>query len=357
MKILFISQYSAFHSGNYIPSLLDLEEYLNKFDYKLIFAFPIEAKNQSWIKSFKQIIFLENPKLDKFRENKNLYLQLERFILKSNIKLIHTNFDGYDIVSSRISKKYKIPLIVSFHDPIVKQKNIIKNIYQNIMLQIHYRIYLRNAMIIFVNNDLSVLHKKLGIKNYVCVNNGLSFRRINKNIKINNNKNIKAFFIAGSRLEVKGVDLLADYILNNKDLNIIVNIYCDDEISRYIEKQEDNRLITHRFYDDINKVIMENDIFISLSRYETFQYAIAEAIYAGLPIIKSNCEGTNWANTINTVQVVNDSKEFKEAILNLKKITENELIYSSKVIENLYGSSIWCQKIFEVYNNVIGGLK
>lgn len=215
-------------------------------------------------------------------------------MLENNIQLIHSNFDGYDIVCSKICKKFNIPLVISFHDPIVKQKNIVKNIYQNIMLQVHYRLYAYNSMVIFVNNDLSKLAKRYGIKHYTCVNNGISLSNIQKKKFLYFNDIINAFFIVGSRLEAKGLDKLLEYMERNSELKINITVYCNEANKRIIEEYNDKRIIIKEKYDDINQVINENDIFISLSRRETFQYAIAEAIYGGLLVIKSDCEGTNF---------------------------------------------------------------
>lgn len=360
MNILVISHYSAKHEGNYIPSLLDLENYLNSKNKneigggRIIFAFPKDAINCTWSNKFQTIEFLEDPYKNKYLRNKDVSKEIEYIVLKYNINLIHTNFDGYDISSSKVCKKFDIPFVISFHNQILKQKNILKNIYQNLMLQIHYRYHTRKAMIIFVNNDLLFLKKKLGIKKCCCINNGLSFNRItSKDIFLKDAKLIKAFFIGGSRLKVKGVDILCDYMKNNKDLNVIINLYCNDEIKEYVKQYNDNRIIFHDVYENINDVIKENDCFVSLSRNETFQYAIAESVYAGLPVVKSDCEGTNWANSIKTVKVVKTHEQFKKAILNLSNYKQEELKEASQYIESHYGNQIWCKKIVGVYKKMI----
>lgn len=352
-NILVVSQYSAPHAGNYIASLLDLERFSNN-KYNFYYVFPIGAKKCSWINEFEQIMYIDNPNISKYKKNKNVYSQLKTIILEKNIQLIHSNFDGYDIVCSKICKELNISLVISFHNPIVKQKNILKNLYQNIMLQLHYRFYVSNSTVVFVNDDLSKFAKKYGIKNYLCINNGVSLSKIKKKKYFRSkNTKINAFFIAGSRLEAKGLDLLLDYMNKNKGLAINITVFCDENNKKIIEEHNDKRIITKDKYDDINQVINENDIFISLSRKETFQYAIAEAIYGGLFVIKSNCDGTNWANNIPSVQVVCDHNDFETAISSLSDTNKEDVKISQKYIEDNYSTVQWAKKLYKVYDERI----
>jgi hypothetical protein len=67
-----------------------------------------------------------------------------------------------------------------------------------------------------------------------------------------------------------------------------------------------------------------------------------------LPVIKSNCEGTNWSNNIDIVQVINNSIEFKKTVLNLNKITYQKIEEISEYKKE-YGNDKWIKQIEKVY--------
>lgn len=121
-----------------------------------------------------------------------------------------------------------------------------------------------------------------------------------------------------------------------------------------VQQTKDERISYLGHYDDVNLMLAKSDVFFSFSRYETFQYAIAEAIYAGVPVIKNNCDGTNWANSIPIVKVVNNSLEFKQAIMSIKNITEEDIVLSRNIIESSYSNEAWVKKIINVYKKLTG---
>ena len=64
-----------------------------------------------------------------------------------------------------------------------------------------------------------------------------------------------------------------------------------------------------------------------------------------MPVIKSDCTGTNWANHIETVFV-------RKAFQNIKMCSTEQLEKSSYYIEKEYGNQKQVSEIEKVYNEV-----
>ena len=351
-NVLVVSQFMAPNAGNYIATMLDLKDYMAKRQIRCFFAFPNEAENCYWIKNFnsEDLLFLPLPKLGKFKSNPKVLELIEAFAILKQIDIIHSNFDGYDLACGKITRKLKIPFIISFHNPIVKQKNLLKNIYQNIMLQYHYRIASRNAEILFVSEEISEFRKRFGIKKYGVLNNGISLRRFSpKNPQRSLNTHL--LMLAGVRFQVKGADRLLKFMQENDDPNVTVDVVSEGVTTERIEALGDSRIRAITGSTNMDSLFDNYDGFISLARYETFSYAIAEAMYKGLPIIKSDCHGTNWANGNPSVFVVKNSDEFWSAVQKVRTVENDALRVSSEFIRENYGNDVWCEKLYRIYLN------
>lgn len=71
-----------------------------------------------------------------------------------------------------------------------------------------------------------------------------------------------------------------------------------------------------------------------------------------MPVIKSDCTGTNWANHIETVFVIKNPNNFRNAFQNIKMCSTEQLEKSSYYIEKEYGNQKWVSEIEKVYNEV-----
>lgn len=61
-NVLFLCEYQSLYSGNFIPSLVALEEGLKEKNIACVYAFPKQAKARDWVRVMeakgKKIIFL-----------------------------------------------------------------------------------------------------------------------------------------------------------------------------------------------------------------------------------------------------------------------------------------------------------
>ncbi|MCE2074390.1 hypothetical protein GPU11_07470 [Streptococcus thermophilus] len=86
-KVIFVCNYAANYAGNFLASLNSLAKQLKKKQKKVVFIFPLEAKNKNWeidLSEF-QIIYSDF-------NNKVLLKNIKNAILSGDRVIVHTHF-------------------------------------------------------------------------------------------------------------------------------------------------------------------------------------------------------------------------------------------------------------------------
>ena len=109
--------------------------------------------------------------------------------------------------------------------------------------------------------------------------------------------------------------------------------------------------------DDMEKYYRMSDIFISSSRGETFSFALAEAIYCGLPCISSDIRGVQWAKNIESVQFFeNENVDDLVDKIQQRLVTpfDSEILsIGKKYIQDNYSEAIWSKNIINYYKEIL----
>lgn len=187
--------------------------------------------------------------------------------------------------------------------------------------------------------------------------NGISTNRLNNQYYYTKKYNKPIIFSILGNWERKGRDIIFKAIekINTDD----TKVYLASIISKEKVKEKFGYVpewfIDLEITENIKEYYEMADIFVSASRKETFSYALAEAIYCGLPCISSDIDGVQWAKEIKTVNFfsndVNSLVEEIEKILN-KKIDEYEYKQSKNYILNNYSEYTWSKKVIDLYTEL-----
>lgn len=337
-KVLIAAQYAAPYMGNFIKSLMRLENVLaDRFNATCRYVFPDTAKKHDWIAQFEQSHNLS------FTSDNHLTSDCTDIVNSYSPDLIYTHFEGYDVpmykAAVEIGKDVK--MVWHMHDYLSYQKNPLKALYQALCFFKHYgQPVLVNSwggvstsFIAVCKHELSFIKRYRLFKkvNETVIPNGVDFDRLSHEIKYATKSNeLYAFLAFGGRNPQKRVDLLieAGKILDTKELpfKIIITKGTDTEavVASIFGNNRPNWLELIEQSDDVSKIYSMADCFVSSSSCETFSYAVAEATLMNKPVIQSDIEGTRWNENNPSVEVfksgnvINLADRMQEMILSDK---------------------------------------
>ncbi|MDG6890092.1 glycosyltransferase [Clostridium perfringens] len=271
---------------------------------KILFKNKIDLENNEYINQNWKSIYVKRSifkfilnKISKKLYCKYLIYEIEKQVDFNLYNLIHAHWcypTGY--LAKLISKKYKIPYVVTCHGSdihtIPLQNKRIKNLTINT---------LNNAgRVIFVSNDLLNKAFELGYNkdNSEVIYNGVElekFKVLDSKRKYNNSK--KILYIG--RLEyIKGVDRIPE-IMNNLvelDNDIEFSVIGNGSLKNFLNKKMKDIDINYKFIGQVDhnklfKYLNESDVLIIPSRNESFGCVAIEAQACGTKIVASKVGG------------------------------------------------------------------
>ena len=364
ITVLHFADYYAPYEGNFINSLVCLENQLTKNRGKVDYVFPMQVAYQPWWEKFSSTHTCH------VTSGTNSINEIHDIIEKVNPMIIHTHFEGYDIsVSKAINNCHnKAQIVWHMHDVITYHQNPLKRLYQYWRFFLHYFYYGKNVSAIGVSKQILDFTKKYrhmfggNFLSSELIPNGIDFSRIRKHEKYQTRIPF-TFLSYGGRNVQKRIDLL---------LSAAQDLVSKFEIRIIITKGTDTVAVCETFFggdipnwcqlieqsDDINTILEQADCFVSTSVHETFSYAICEATYFGLPIIQSDIDGTRWnANNPSTFLFRSgDSHDLERAMVEVMKRDEGTLQndISQTCTNNMkYGIDNWCERIISFYEKII----
>lgn len=342
---------------------------MSEYGVSMAFVFPEAIREREWFESFCRQYTTFCTRND-VRGSIN---DVEQIIRTYQPDIVHTNFEGYDLVVRKAVYKVspQTKIVWHLHDHLGYSSNPIVLIYQMKGYLIHYGIKAKDVNVIGVSNEVTrftryhfnVIHPFVK-RNDKVIPNGIDVKRLELNYSENPPSNTRVFtFLAfGGRNIVKRVDLLykAAQQLRNKgvtkfmicivkgtDTLEVFNSLCNGNIPEWCKLINPTQDIAHLF--------STVDCFVSTSIAETFSYAVCEASIFGLPVIQSNIEGTIWNATNPSTYVfqnenIDDLAKRMEDVMRVPTETMRKSCEKTK-LSNLakYSIGAWCQCITEFY--------
>ncbi len=354
MVVLQVCAFAAPAPGNFIFSLLSLENALKDKGIKTIYAFPERAKNKKWCKEIQErtkVYFLPEARA---RLRISTYKIFKIIYRENQVDIVHSHFELYDMPAT-ITAPQNVKIFWHLHDAL-------KDNYSNgaftrkILTKIQYGMVSKRAILLSVSKEHALFAEKLGFnkKNIRYLPNGIQTSRINIE-EIDHYESKKNMLMFGWEVYRKGVDILVDAMKIISD-EIKVKIIGQDECETYLSKENTNGMIEFsRPVSDINDLYKEATVFIHISRAEGLSYALLEALYAGLPIICSSIPENLFAKEFkNIIWVkkgnVEDVKIALETVASPAWIvTQDDIAYNRKLISEKYSIASWIRNIQKYY--------
>ncbi len=349
-----VSSYFGPYYSNFVASLVAFQDMMLKDKNKVVFIFPKEVENFSWIKLLEE----QNTKIYYIEYNPNSFnnfKQLRKIFKQEKINLIYSHMCGWDL-TVRFAAPFT-PVIwhmrmnVNVKDKIKRVKNFLK-----------FRILgFGKTYHIAVSEPVTKAINSLKPRNKcVTIHNCLDFSRLETKMRVNSDaKNILIF---GWEPTVKGLDITLDACekLFAEGVKFKLLVSSQQKTYEYVAERYDGLpewLELLEPTSDVANLYQKADIMISASRSEGFSFALAEAIYSGLITVVSNIDGTSWSGEFKA------RFEFKsgnvEALSNALKealgfnISKEEKEYNKSLLEEKYSMEIWVNNLNDFINQIV----
>lgn len=365
-NILFLAQYAAPYEGNFLASLMCLEALLkSEHNCNVAYVFPKFSQEQKWYDKFSQKHLTFTTRNDV----QNASAELVEIKNKYKPNIVHTHFDGYDIVVKRVFGS-SAKIIWHMHNHLSFLRNPFKALYQLKCFWFHYGYESKNVSIISVSKDMANFAAKWQkVSMHSCgliahIPNGIDLKRVINQRKRRDFDGTYRFLAFGGRNSDKRIDVLlkASEKLRKKcdKFQIVITKGTDTEniINDTFENKIPSWLVLRDQTQDIVSLFNSVDCFVSSSCHETFSYSVCEASVFGLPIIQSDIKGTLWNAKNPSVKLfhVNDINDLCEKMFLQMNEDRNDLEKSLKItIDNNmrdYSLEQWACNIINFYKKI-----
>ena len=358
-----ICKYSSLYSGNFIPSVLAFAKKAQEY-YRIIFSFPIEVKNRTWVSSIQEegfsIYYYTNT------SNRTLIKSLKKINKLNSVDLVYSHFLSSFVIKmlSPISRRLKIVIHIHSDFSLGKNGNLIKRIFKKIFEKI-----IRNdATKIYVYEDFDKGKNSFYVRNALCLDRfkNLKYDCAEIKSKYGINKKETVFLTFGWSPEVKGVDITVKAFLKMINNSHSGNspkllIVCDDGgiekckdflLGRidYNQNEEDNILFLEP-NQHVENFYLISDVFVSSSRSEGFSYSILEALYFGLNVFSSNIKGTTWSEKYGSKLFESCNYEELSELMKSSLLNRNKKIINEK-IANDFSISAWSNRVLTIIKDI-----
>lgn len=372
--VVHLAQYGAPYLGNFVKSLMCLEERLAKNGGGMVYVFPPQARDCVWFEGFAS-----EHEVSLIQPGKAGVAAIEAVIkkYKGNV-LMHTHFEGYDeaVCKAVRHRGYDIPVVWHLHDHLSYQPNILKAMYQRWCFFRHYCLPTLRSRVytIAVSQEVDAFVRRFGghFKGSMVLPNGIDISRIYKTKDwTSEDDGIRRFVCLGGRNVQKGMDIALEAFKMLYDsgrlkpgeamLRVVIGTDSRDVFSRvfgpdaalpqWLEPIEQD--------EDIVRVFDGTDCFISAAQHETFSYAVCEATLYGLAVIQSDIPGTMWNAGNPSVKLfksldVSDLADKIEDFISIDrhKLAEDTAITAARN-RTKYTLDAWCNSVLKIYEKIV----
>lgn len=363
-SVLQFMRYNAPYQGNFIKSLLRLENRLKEENIEMIYLFEKGTSNQKWAQELilrgKKMYFLEGKLVEDL-------LFIYRITKRHNVGIIHAHFTGlkhlflFSLLKGMTKKR--VVLLNHIHSR-HKKKNFFITKFKKISTSVNLHIGCGEAVSDHFKSINRISNEKI---TYVV--NAIEFERLEKYVTIDREsmslpKESKLFLMFGYDYYIKGVDIafsaLEDVVKNNKNVILLLTLSINKDfvVSKIKEKFGSMpywiKLLEPR--DDIGSYHKLADVFLAPSRTEGLSYSLIEAAYSGLPIIASDIPGQSTLNIPNVFKFPSeDISKLKQQILTVLDLDQEQIskIASAEksYVMKTFDLNVWAEEIVDIYKS------
>lgn len=352
--VLQVCAFGAPNPGNFIASLIKLQEEMENHGYRTIYVFPEKACDKEWcmeLKKTNKIYFLPEARARILPKTYNTFSRIYR---ENEIKIVHCHFELYDIPATVKAPK-SVKIFWHLHDAL-KEHYKKGKLSRKILIRIQYGFLGKKVKLLSVSREHAQFAESLGFpKKQICyLPNGINTDRI---ISVNKENQSSDFLMFGWDVHRKGVDLAIDAMRYLRSEKIRIVIVGESECKNYLKDNAVPGIMYKEPVKNVNELYFKARAFLHISRAEGQSYALLEAIYAGLPVICSDIPENQFARGFRGIYFVKN-EDIMEIALAIKSINSQTLCSKGDVdfnrnkIEKEYSLNAWCTNLLEYYLNL-----
>ncbi len=365
IKILLIAEPG---SGGVKRNILDIIENVEHDTFKLYLVYSKNRADSDYIESLESFCksyslnIFEISELQRnisFKKDCISLLKIYNIIKEIKPDVVHCHSSKAGVLG-RIAAKFfgKCKIIYTPHSYIFQNPNLslIKKKFFILLEKILTK-YCTNMVINVANDEFELAQEcKLGDKNkFVVIHNGI---KVDNNYKrnIKNEKSVICITRFDEQKNPYEIIKIAEKIYQKrKDIifYLVGNGIYYVPIKQYVTEEKIDNIVLTGYSNDVKKFLLKGRVFLSTSLYESFPYAILEALSYGIPVVCTNVIGnreivknqqTGWLYNIG------DIEKASEIICNI--IDEKISIDSQSLIEFIqlnYNIKQMIEKLQKIY--------
>jgi glycosyltransferase involved in cell wall biosynthesis len=357
--------YEAPYPGNFIKSLLRLDNTIKKGGIETVYLFHCNMADKDWVQDLiyqgKRIYFLNGQLL------KDISI-LKKILVTHKIKFIHSHFTGvkYHILFNIARVQYDVNLCIIRHLHNHDQPgNFIVERIKSMVTHTDFYIGCSESVAIEFPINFKIDSAKVD-----SATNAIDFTRLDQfddlsreNLNIGDNTTV--FLMFGFDYHRKGVDLVLEAMHNlvaqKYDVCLLLSLSANRDLveSKIIELFQQIppwlKIVNSR--DDIGTYYRFSDCFLSASREEGFSYSLVEAAYCETPIITSDIPGPKNLDIPHAIKFSSENMaELQKAMLSVISLTDDQkkqITFDQKsYVIKTFDLDVWADRIFNMYKRL-----
>lgn len=375
-NILQVADFGSIYSGNFIASLLRLQETVTEqLGLGMVFVLPKVAEERPWLKLVQErgipALFIDKhmPLLKRFQA-------VTAIAKEYNAVLLHSHFTSFDMDAAVTAKRLGVKVVWHMHSGLTGKYIRKQRVKDLIKMRIISRRWVDRVLV--VSDSVAQFARLRGASpsKIITIYNGIDMARleaVDENVQATLRhrydiaKNQRVFLLFGWDPVIKGVDLLAKAtaLLERSGYTDVICLVVSGKKNEVIISQmigEISRVRVISPVENVAELYALADCFVSASRSEGLPYAIGEAMALGLPVVSSDLP--------HLIRIYGPSGEGFLTFRNgdaqdLAKILAQVLETSSEKLHRLGESNRyfikenlavdrWCQEMVDLYRSLLG---
>lgn len=355
-SVVILASYGGPYFGNFIPSLIAFDEAVKSMGYRTVYVFPEFTEKCEWASAMRGLAD-EVYYIPYHPYSWDNIKRIRTICKQENAEIMYSRMSGWDITARMAMPR--LPLV--WH---MEMGLNLRNIKEFIKYWIKYRILgFGKTYHAAVSEPVTESINSLGVKNQcVWIPNAIDLSRLKQKEEKTFHNPIKLLTFAYQPF-IKGYDLALDAceILNAEGVKVLLMASAQENTYQYTSERYGTCLPEWLQLmeptDNIAQLYCSADIMLSPSRSEGFSYCLAEALYAGLPIVYSDVPGTRWADEMKIGYRFpsGDASELANQILECIKygIRASDQKHNRMIIEKKYLMDEWQRAVHNFMMEIV----
>lgn len=350
MNVLELCEFYSNYSGNFIPSLVSLENKIQEKGHKIFYIFSNKNLSDKFLLWEKPFSAEHKVTLFDF-ESKKFVNDVVKFIKENDIDVVHGHFLSSKLFSDIKKKTNKnVRFYQHIHNSFYKKKNLyafLKRI-RNLFFLDHsiVKICCSNSIVNSAKYTFP-LSKVLSVKNAIDFSRleRRNFNRLEKN-------NILLF---GHNYYVKGVDIAIEATLRLAEkydvcLDIVMGDRFDENLKRIIDKYGCVPKCVNilKPTNNVNELYKTHQIFLNASYEEGMSYANIEAYYSGCLFVSSDIPQNKEPDLPNVLYFTSRNVDELTKKLSQAFDIKNEYKNDCNYVETFFSNDRWANEICSI---------